>query len=357
MGPLWIVMGLIPGRPLGFEKWLRIVFTNLAIFPLVAFILVFARVIIDAIPKADPSTVFVPPLIGNPNVSTFAAFMGFGALLIAPSIPDLIRDRMKAKGQTNYGAIAAGGITAGAAIMSSPGKRVWEGLNRKNPTTQEPEGPLAVMKQRMWEKTPLGRRAIARKSLVRNATSTGRPLPTASEIRARAAQLKEDKQKPENRQAARAVRAENPSLAARAAKGTGRAAGRVVGRVFGRGGQQGQGPIPPQAGTPNVNTTTGATAGQPTPPKGPGMHPSGSGAEQTPPQRPAGFGTTSAASATPQEYPSERGQSSRWFRRSGSTEKPGRIRSAFRKLREAGIPRQTGNPDQPKGESKGNGGK
>ncbi|HWY79724.1 MAG TPA: hypothetical protein VNW29_05180 [Candidatus Sulfotelmatobacter sp.] len=174
LGPVWIVLGLIPGRPMGFEKWLRIIFTNLAIFPLVAFILVFARVIVDAVPKLDPQTVFIPPLVGNPNISTFASFMGLGAILIAPSIPDLIRERMKAKGQTNYGAIAAAGIGAGAAVATSPGKKIWEGLNRRNPTTGEPEGAMAVARQRLWQKTPyFGRRAIARKQILRESQHSG----------------------------------------------------------------------------------------------------------------------------------------------------------------------------------------
>jgi hypothetical protein len=172
LGPIWIVLGLIPGRPLGFEKWLRIIFANLAVFPLVAFILVFARVLTDIVPAgpSTPSTVFVPPLIGNPSIATFSDLMGFGAIMIAPTIPDIIKDRMKAKSQANLGGIAAAGFGAGAAAFTSPGKRAWESLNRKNATTGLPEGALAIQKQNLARKIPgLRRYAIAREQQRREA--------------------------------------------------------------------------------------------------------------------------------------------------------------------------------------------
>lgn len=175
MGPVWIVFGLIPGRPLGFEKWLRIIFANLAAFPLVAFILVFGRVLIDAVPHAvSPQNVFIPPLVGNPNVATFSDFLGFGAIMIAPTIPQMIKDRMKATGQAKFGSTVAAGIGFAAGAATSPAKRVWEGLNRRNPTTGQAEGSLAIMKQRAWQKTPfVGRRAIAKRSALQKVAGSG----------------------------------------------------------------------------------------------------------------------------------------------------------------------------------------
>ncbi len=150
MGPLWIVFGLIPGRPLGFEKWLRIIFANLAAFPLVAFMLVFARVIVDAVPQTlNPQNVFVPPLIGNPSLSTFTAFIGFGAIMIAPTIPGMIKERMKSTGQGKYGSTVAAGIGFAAGAITSPGRKTWEGLNRRSSIDGRPEGSLAIMKQRV----------------------------------------------------------------------------------------------------------------------------------------------------------------------------------------------------------------
>jgi hypothetical protein len=165
MGPIWIVLGLIPGRPMGFEKWLRIIFSNLAVFPLVAFILVIARVLVDVVPNGpeSPTTTFIPPLIGNANISTFSALMAFGAIMIAPTIPDLIKERMKASSQTKYGAAIAAGIGMGATAVSAPGRRVWENLNRRNPTTGAPEGSLAIRRAQIAPKIPLiGRRLETR---------------------------------------------------------------------------------------------------------------------------------------------------------------------------------------------------
>ncbi|HSX09203.1 MAG TPA: hypothetical protein VLF93_03555 [Candidatus Saccharimonadales bacterium] len=178
MGPLWIVFGLIPGRPLGFEKWIRIVFANLAVFPLVAFMLVFARIIVDSgaqnIPGQavlDPQHVFIPPLIGNPSVATFTTFLGFGAIMMAPTVPDLIKERMKATGQGKYGATVAAGLGVAATAFASPGKKAWEGMNRVNATTGQAEGSIAVMRQRVWQKTPFGRAAVSRRKAVHDVGS------------------------------------------------------------------------------------------------------------------------------------------------------------------------------------------
>jgi hypothetical protein len=178
MGPLWIVFGLIPGRPLGFEKWLRIVFANLAVFPLVAFLLAFARVIVDAVPQgANPTNTFIPPLVGNPNISSFATFIGFGAIMLAPTVPDLIKERMKATGQAKFGASIAAGLGYAAGAATNPAKKTWESLNRKNAMTGEAEGSLAIAKQRMWQKTPVfGRRAIAKKHALHSAHAEGGDL-------------------------------------------------------------------------------------------------------------------------------------------------------------------------------------
>ncbi|MGH9857183.1 MAG: hypothetical protein ACRD4B_04990, partial [Acidobacteriota bacterium] len=130
LGPVYIVFGLIPGRPMGFEKWIRLIFAHLAAFPLVAFILVLGRVLTDAIPiNPPPESVFIPPLVGNPNAGAFSVLMGFGAVLLAPSIPGLIREKMKApEGKT--GSAISGGIVAGVGVATSPGAKAVKHLNR-----------------------------------------------------------------------------------------------------------------------------------------------------------------------------------------------------------------------------------
>jgi hypothetical protein len=192
MGPLWIVMGLVPGRPLGFEKWLRIVFANLAVFPLVAFLLVFARVIVDsaaapavlgaatsaaahggsvlaAATQATPQNVFYPPLIGNPSISTFTTILGFGAIMMAPTVPSLIKDQMKATGPGGKAAAAAafGGLSVAAAAATSAPKKMWGSLNKRNPTTGAPEGALAIRRAQLARKLPGTRRFIQARDIRR----------------------------------------------------------------------------------------------------------------------------------------------------------------------------------------------
>lgn len=182
LGPIYIVFGLIPSRPLGFEKWFRLIFANLAAFPLVAFILVFARVVMDSLQPAqlqlaptgqtqliNPNSVFVPPLVGNPNVAAFNVLLAFGAILIAPSIPQLMKEKV-GKSEGKFGKIAAAGLAAGAGVATVPAVRQWKKWNRTN-SQGEPEGFLARAGYNIRGKTPVGRffreRAIAQKQAYR----------------------------------------------------------------------------------------------------------------------------------------------------------------------------------------------
>jgi hypothetical protein len=160
LGPIWIVFGLLPGTPLGFQKWLRLIFANLAAFPLVAFILVFARVVVEAIPPVDPAqqfqnSIFVPPLVGNPNGTAFGPLMALGAILIAPSIPAMIRERMGA-GKNKFGPTIAAGIAAGAGVATAPAAKQWKRWNRYN-SQGEPEGFLAKAGYNFRGRTPVGK--------------------------------------------------------------------------------------------------------------------------------------------------------------------------------------------------------
>lgn len=184
MGPLWIVLGLVPGRPLGFEKWLRIIFGNLAVFPLVAFLIVFARILADAGTQPNvlgastaagatgggsvlaahtlnPLLVFIPPFIGNPNVSTFTSLLALGILLLLPSIPDMIKERLKASGGAQYGKLLGAAVTGAALATSNPFKRAGARLNATD-SHGHPQGALAVGKAAIVKKIPgVGTRKIA----------------------------------------------------------------------------------------------------------------------------------------------------------------------------------------------------
>lgn len=119
-GPVWIVFGLIPGRPLGFEKWIRLIFSLLAAFPVVAYMLVFALVVARSFPaQTDPNSIFLPPLIGNPNMEGFGSILAFGLILITPAVPSMLREKMKVPpgklGGQIRSSIGSGGAVAAAA--------------------------------------------------------------------------------------------------------------------------------------------------------------------------------------------------------------------------------------------------
>jgi hypothetical protein len=143
-GPLWIIMGLLPAKPLGFEKWMIRLFANLVIFPATALLFVFAVILMNAF--NNPATVngvivdFVPPLIGNPSLGNFGSLLGFGVLLVAPSLLAIIKSSVHAVGKP--GTMAAGaigqGLAAGGAFPKGAGKTVWNrAFMPYNPMTRQ----------------------------------------------------------------------------------------------------------------------------------------------------------------------------------------------------------------------------
>jgi hypothetical protein len=144
VSPVYIVFGLLPTKPLGFESWLRALFVNLATFPVTAFVIVAARLLMD-IYNTD-SRLFVPPLVGNPNAVNFGTILAFGALLVAPSLNLILKEKMGVKGIGSPGLVAAG-IAGGAAAVGGPVSGWMKHLNRRDSRGQA-AGALAVGKQR-----------------------------------------------------------------------------------------------------------------------------------------------------------------------------------------------------------------
>lgn len=130
--PFFIVMGLLPGRPLGFEKWMRSMLANLAVFPLTAFIFVLGRLFIDLFSTYQDQAVtpqtFVPPLVGQPNIVGYlGVLIAFGLLLMTPTILAQLQEALKVPGN-KYGGQAIGGlISAGAAAP----KALTKGILKK----------------------------------------------------------------------------------------------------------------------------------------------------------------------------------------------------------------------------------
>lgn len=149
-GPIWIVAGLLPKKPLGFNAWFRRLFANFAIFVASAWAIVFLRVVSELY-KKDAENSFVPLLVGNPRASNFGSIILLGGLLMLPHLLGLIRDKVGAK-PSNLAAAAGAGLAGGMAAAAVVPKKTMGRLNKRDQHGAA-LGPLAQMKDNAWIKT------------------------------------------------------------------------------------------------------------------------------------------------------------------------------------------------------------
>lgn len=138
LAPFYILLGLIPGSSLSFKGWIRGIIAQLAVFPAVTFLLVLASILAKNSDLNTPGQgVFLPPLIGNPNIAdNLGALLAFGLILMAPDIGNMVREALKAPASKNTAGITAGiGLAAGK-VMGS-GKDVTERISKRNDTMIE----------------------------------------------------------------------------------------------------------------------------------------------------------------------------------------------------------------------------
>lgn len=97
LAPLWIVAGLMPGSSLGFGSWFKNTLAYLSVFPATAIMLVLARVLASNIPASNPqNTVFLPPLIGNPNIPDNVNWLlAAGFIFMTPDMVNMLREALK----------------------------------------------------------------------------------------------------------------------------------------------------------------------------------------------------------------------------------------------------------------------
>lgn len=97
LAPFWIILGLLPGGGLGFGQWIRHLISHLAVFPTTALMLILATIFAANDQTNDPTrSVFLPPLIGNPNIADgIGTIMGFAVILLVPDMLNIIRDALK----------------------------------------------------------------------------------------------------------------------------------------------------------------------------------------------------------------------------------------------------------------------
>jgi hypothetical protein len=120
--PFWILAGLIPGNTsVNFTSWLKDIVSNLAVFPAVALMFWIGKILMDSVYNSSTSTgvgstLFVPPLIGNPNDAQFlVAIIGLGILLSTPQVIVMVKKALKAPSGSLLGG-AGQAISAGIAI-------------------------------------------------------------------------------------------------------------------------------------------------------------------------------------------------------------------------------------------------
>ncbi len=162
MGPIYIVLGLLPGRPLGFENWLKHIFAYLLTFPVIAWMLTFAIILATEFKsKSDPNNLFLPPLVGNSNMDNFGSLIAFGLILLTPGMPDAIKAKLTPQG-LGLGKQIRGGIAAGGSVIGEAGEAGWKrSWRRADPRTGMEAGAVRQFTYNrilgMGEKTMLGK--------------------------------------------------------------------------------------------------------------------------------------------------------------------------------------------------------
>ncbi len=135
--PLWIIMGLLPGHPLGFGSWFRRIFANLAVFPATALLMVTAAMLLNAF-RGDTTGLFIPPLVGNPKEGEIGYLIAFGILLVTPGLLTILKSSLKAAGKQGLMAVGAfqSGMAAGSAVPRGIGRPMGQRLFAYDPRTQ-----------------------------------------------------------------------------------------------------------------------------------------------------------------------------------------------------------------------------
>ncbi len=152
LGPILIVFDAIPGRS-GFGFWFKYLLSNLAVFPAVLALLLFAAVVggsTDATSgassplqyTANPQTAWMPPFLGafaGNTPATFRAFVAFGAILMMPGMLSQVQKFFKT--EVNLGPlfqpIGAAIGTAGTMASTGYNESYFGKEQRRNRTRKE----------------------------------------------------------------------------------------------------------------------------------------------------------------------------------------------------------------------------
>ncbi|MCR4324711.1 MAG: hypothetical protein NUV69_03410 [Candidatus Curtissbacteria bacterium] len=121
-GPFLLLVQAMPGNN-GAREWFRQLGANIAVFPVVAIMFIFAGILsgvgnlggINDQPAFKPGDIGQFPLLsGNLGLNNIGSLIGLGFLLMTPSAAQLVKDRFGVKGGLNIG----GGVAAVGAAGS-----------------------------------------------------------------------------------------------------------------------------------------------------------------------------------------------------------------------------------------------
>jgi hypothetical protein len=150
---------------------------NLAVFPAVVAMFIVARVFLANDQINNPSTSFVPPLVGNPNINdNIGILIAFGIILITPSILEIIKAALKAQGNSTVAQAITGGFMAGVGPGTALPRKYWGHLNEydRQKGTMGALAGLRLNAQQKFGRKLFGLGANARRFQEReNARTTG----------------------------------------------------------------------------------------------------------------------------------------------------------------------------------------
>lgn len=130
-GPFQIALGVIPGVP-GFSSWIKALFTNILIFPGVAFVLMLGQTLMNL---EDSNKLWSPPLLAGGSVVAYFIpwILGIGILMVTHQVPEAIRTFMSGKA-FEFAPGEAIGATTGFATGGAAGA-LEQGARRPGVTT------------------------------------------------------------------------------------------------------------------------------------------------------------------------------------------------------------------------------
>lgn len=110
VGPLFILIGSIPGKNGVITLWWKALLANALIFPAVFAVFLFAGMLLGANPDVFQAT---PPLFGNLKTGFIQMIIAYGVILGSPAVPDMVKNALGVKDIQGLPQAAMAGFVGG----------------------------------------------------------------------------------------------------------------------------------------------------------------------------------------------------------------------------------------------------